>query len=64
MSDRIMGLIALIPLLLAIYVLFQIFGMEMATMILTATLFSILIPIAITSIIFSTIYAVCKLITG
>jgi hypothetical protein len=64
MSERIIGLIALLPFMLAIYVLIQIFGMEMATLIITATLLSILIPIAIISIVFTTIYGICKIITG
>ena len=64
MSERIIGLIALIPLLFAIYMLIQVFGMEMASMILIAMLLSILIPVAIISIVFSTIYGICKLITG
>ena len=64
MSERIIGLIALLPLTLAIFVLIQIFGMEMATLIITATLLSILIPIAIVSVVFSTIYGICKIITG
>lgn len=64
MSERIIGLLALLPLTLAIYALIQIFGMEMATLIITATLLSILIPIAIVSVVFSTIYGICKIITG
>ena len=64
MSERIIGLIALIPLAFAIYALIQIFGMEFATLIITATVLSILIPIAIVSIVFSTIYGICKIITG
>ena len=64
MSERIIGLIALLPLTLAVYALIQIFGMEMATLIITATLLSILIPIAIVSVVLSTIYGICKIITG
>ena len=64
MSERIIGLIALLPLALAIYTLILIFGIEMATLIITATLLSILIPIAIVSVVFSTIYGICKIITG
>lgn len=64
MTGRIIGLIALLPLTSAIYVLIQMFGMELAIVIITIALLSILVPIAIISITFLTIYGFCKLITG
>ena len=64
MSERIIGLIALLPLTLAIFVLIQIFGMEMATVIIAAMIIPVLATIVTALIFFSTVYGICKIITG
>lgn len=64
MSERIVGLMALIPLVVAIYVLIQMFGIEITTVIIAAVIIPILATIVTALIFFSTIYGICKIITG
>jgi len=64
MTNRIFGLIALIPLAIAICLLFLIFDAEFVKAIVVTTIVTISLAIALVTVAYSTMFGISVLITG
>ena len=64
MTQRIIGLLALLPIVLTITLFIKICGPELAAIIVFLLIVPLVISILIFLIMISTIYGICKIITG